>query len=271
MKVDINLREEFLHTVRGDVAYQIRRVNEIDGSPVIVFTHGITADHTLFEKQVEYFAGKYSILTWDLPLHGKSQPYEDYSSEHCAEDLLAILDRESFGKALLVGMSMGGYPCQMFAHLYPERTLGFIGVDTSPFGLSYYSKSDIWLLRYGVFMSNLFTEKYLIQAMVENTSGTDFSQNTMLRILQESGKRRILEQMKIIYGQFVRENCDMVLTCPVVLLLGEQDKTGKVTAYCKAWSEKEGYPLIIVPGAKHFSNGDNPSFVNAEIEKFYLK
>ena len=77
--------------------------------------------------------------------------------------------------------------------------------------------------------------------------------------------------MEVIYGQFVLENRDIKLNCPVILLLGDQDKTGRVTAYCKAWSKKEGYPLIIVPDASHFSNGDNPNFVNSEIEKFYLE
>ena len=61
---------------------------------------------------------------------------------------------------------------------------------------------------------------------------------------------------------------DIDLKCPVLILLGDKDKTGKVKQYCMAWSEDKGYPLHIVKNAAHFSNGDNAEQVNSEIESF---
>jgi len=39
-----------------------------------------------------------------------------------------------------------GYVCQQYGLDFPEKVLTFVGVDTSPFGLSYYSRSDrLWV------------------------------------------------------------------------------------------------------------------------------
>ena len=81
----------------------------------------------------------------------------------------------------------------------------------------------------------------------------------------------IIEQMDIAYGKFAQENRDLHLTCPVLLLLGDKDKTGKVKQYCSAWAETTGYPLHIIEDAAHFSNGDNAEQVNSEIEQFVIQ
>ena len=42
---------------RGTVHYWISRGENTDAA-TLVFTHGLTADHTMYEKQVEYFKDK---------------------------------------------------------------------------------------------------------------------------------------------------------------------------------------------------------------------
>jgi len=63
-------------------------------------------------------------------------------------------------------------------------------------------------------------------------------------------------------------NCDLDIKCPVLILVGEQDKTGKVKQYCNAWHRNTGYPLHVIERAAHNSNIDNYKQVNMEIEKF---
>ena len=87
-------------------------------------------------------------------------------------------------------------------------------------------------------------------------------------MLAPLSKEQIIEQMDIAYGKFAQENMDLQLNCPVLILLGDKDNTGKVKQYCKAWAKKTGYPLHIIENAAHFSNGDNPQQVNSETERF---
>ena len=73
------------------------------------------------------------------------------------------------------------------------------------------------------------------------------------------------------FNYFIIENKDADFSFPVLILVGDKDSTGKVKAYCKEWAKQTGYPLHFIKQAKHFSNGDNPDQVNAEIENFIIE
>ncbi|MGL4344744.1 MAG: alpha/beta fold hydrolase [Cellulosilyticaceae bacterium] len=234
----------------------------------IVFTHGVTADHTMFEKQVEYFQKEYTIIVWDVPLHGLSRPYKTFSYTNAANELNSILQVEHIQKVVLVGMSMGGYPSQEFGRLYPEKVEGFIALDTTPFGIKYYSKVDLWWLKQVAPMAKCFTDHALRKSMAKSVSKTQYAFDLMMQMLKPLSKAEIIEQMHIAYSVFSMENKDVEFSFPVLILLGEFDKTGKVKQYCNTWAQETGYPLQIIKNAAHFSNGDNPEQVNFEIHQF---
>lgn len=254
-----------VHSDHGSVHYWLYKKS--GSSKVIVFTHGLTANHTMFDKQVRFFGQKYTVITWDVPLHGLSRPYKDFSYQQTAVELKAILDKEQIKKVVLVGMSMGGYPSQMFADLFPNMVEGFIALDTTPFGLKYYSKSDLWWIRRIEPIAKWFPDNILRKSMAKSVSKTPYSYKKMTEMLKPLSKAQIIEQMGIAYGKFVAENKDVNFSFPVLILIGDGDKTGKVKQYCKDWSASTGYPLHIILHAAHFSNGDNPKQVNEEIQK----
>ena len=148
---------------------------------------------------------------------------------------------------------------------------GFVALDTTPFGLGYYSKSDIWWLKRVAPMARLFTENALRKSMAKSVSRTKYSYDKMMEMLAPLTKEQIIEQMDIAYGVFTKENRNVRFSFPVLILLGEYDKTGKVAQYCHAWARGEGYPLHIIKGAAHFSNGDNTEQVNSELLDFIKK
>lgn len=256
-----------LESKKGRVHYWISR-NRKANAKCIVFTHGVTANHTMFEKQVEYFEENYTVITWDLPLHGLSRPYQDFTYKSTAEELKTILDIENIHKVTLVGMSLGGYTCQEFGYCYPENVEKMIMLDTTPFGVQYYSKSDLWWLKQVALISKCFTDKQLRETMAKSVSKTEYSYKKMIEMLSPLSKAEIIEQMDIAYGKFAKENRDMHFDNPVLLLLADGDKTGKVKQYNIAWNKATGYPLHIIKNSAHFSNGDNPEQVNKEIETF---
>lgn len=260
------MQHKQLITPNGTVHYWINR-KEIS-TECIVFTHGVTADHSMFEKQLEYFAEKYTVILWDVPLHGLSRPYKNFSYYNTAELLHTILHKENIEKIILVGMSMGGYPSQHFGALYPHMVKGFVALDTTPLGLQYYSKSDLWWLKQVAPMAKWFPDKILRVSMSWSISKTRYSYRKMMTILQPLSKAEIIEQMRVAYDFFTLENKDVSFSFPVLILVGDKDITGKVRIYCREWSKRTGYPLHWVKNSRHFANGDNPEQVNQEIENF---
>ena len=66
--VEVNLlKESTYQTLCGTIHYWSNNLS-LD-TTTLVFLPGLTADHRLFDKQVEYLDGKYNIIVWDAPAH----------------------------------------------------------------------------------------------------------------------------------------------------------------------------------------------------------
>lgn len=263
----LNMEHKSVTSERGQTHYWIERCGG-KNSVCVVFTHGLTADHTMFEKQEEFFSKDYTYISWDIPLHGKSRPYKDFSFENCAKELNSIFEAEGISRAVLVGMSLGGYPVQEFAVRFPEKVLGFIALDTTPYGLGYYSKTDLLFLKRAGAYTRPIPDGFLRKWIAKASAHTKYSFDLMLRMLKPLSKDEICEQIEISYGAFLKENRDVKYDFPVLILLGEYDHFGKVSVYSKIWAQQEGYPLHIIKNAAHLSNADNPQEVNREIDAF---
>ncbi len=74
--------------------------------------------------------------------------------------------------------------------------------------------------------------------------------------------------MAVGYAGFMEDNCDLQIECPVLLIVGERDNTGKVRQYNKMWSKDIGVPITWIKDAAHNSNDDQPELVNKCIEEF---
>ena len=141
------MRKREFETDRGTLRYWVSENDEETAQ--LVFLPGLTADHRLFDKQVDYFAQRARCLVWDPPSHGESRPFPlDWSLDDLALMLEQILSREGFERPILVGQSMGGYVSQAFIRLFPDRACGFVSVDSCPLDRSYYTAIELWALKH---------------------------------------------------------------------------------------------------------------------------
>ena len=85
---------------------------------------------------------------------------------------------------------------------------------------------------------------------------------------EHTGSLGLCHLVGVGYAGFFKANRDMTITGPVLLLIGEQDRLGKVRQCCEAWHKKTGYPLHVIENASHNANVDNPEAVNKIIETF---
>lgn len=236
----------------------------------LFFLHGLTANHTMFEEQVKFFKDKYNVIAWDAPAHGKSRPYTIFSYENAVAVMLKILNKLRIKEVILIGQSMGGYIAQSFIERHPEMVKGFVSIDSTPFG-NYYSKSDIWWLRQIEWMCKLFSEKSLKSSMEKQNAVTKAGRENMREMVNDYEKTELCHLMGIGYAGFLDDNKELQIPCPLLLLVGEKDNTGKVKQYNREWSKRTGVNLIWIPNAAHNSNVDNPEFVNGCIEKFLMQ
>lgn len=261
----VELIHKTILTDRGEVHYWV----EYNGNPdalTIVFTHGMTASHEMFEKQVPFFREKYSLVLWDVPLHGKSNPYSDFSFENCANDLNEILENEGIKRVILVGASMGGYVSQKFIAKFPEKVLAFVSMDSAPlWKFSDYDKVVGTYMNKGMKMLDSKTRKRM---MARSVSRTKYTYDKMSEMLRPFTIDEINEQIDAARKSLSTESGFVKIDVPVLLVVGRFDVFGKILKYNIEWADESYYPLIIIENAAHLSNMDNPTDVNNAIEKF---
>lgn len=252
---------------RGNTYYWIAR-NQRFPKKALVFLHGLTANHHLFDRQIEAFLNEYTLIAWDAPGHGKSRPYDGFSYAHLAEELKRILDAEAIQKAVLIGQSMGGFAAQSFLARYPGMVEGFVAIGTCPYGTAYYGKADFFWLRQIEWMAHCFSDRGLRACMARMCGVTEYARSNMIKMLAGYTKEELCRLMYLGFAGFIPEVHDLRIPCPVCLIVGERDRTGKVQQYNARWHEKERYPLHIVKNASHNANEDNPEAVNEIIAQF---
>ena len=100
---------------------------------VLLLVHGFPLDRRLWGAQVGALATMTRVITPDLRGHGKSQIVPGpFTMDQHADDLAALLDHLKIRRAVVAGLSMGGYVAFAFWRRYPARVQGLILADTAP-------------------------------------------------------------------------------------------------------------------------------------------
>lgn len=115
---------------QGDAA----GVSREDGRPLIVFLHGTRLTGAQWASQVEALGEEFRCLAPDLPGHGDAADVP-FTVGVAAERIAAVIDRAG-GRAVIVGLSLGGYVAMDVAARWPDRVSGLLlaGASAEPVG-----------------------------------------------------------------------------------------------------------------------------------------
>jgi pimeloyl-ACP methyl ester carboxylesterase len=107
-------------------------------APAIVLLHGTRLSRAIWTPQLDALADEFRVIALDLPGHGE-RASEPFSLDGAVEVVAAtIRARAAGGRAVVVGLSLGGYVAMNLAATYPELVRGLIvaGASAEPVGLS---------------------------------------------------------------------------------------------------------------------------------------
>ena len=109
---------------------------EVHGNgPVLLLTHGFSATCDMWRVQIGELSRNHTLIIWDMRGHGRSDYPEDpaaYSETLTIADMAALLDRVGAGRAIVGGLSLGGYMSLAFYRAHPERVSALLIIDTGP-------------------------------------------------------------------------------------------------------------------------------------------
>jgi pimeloyl-ACP methyl ester carboxylesterase len=98
------------------------------GVPVVMM-HAFPLNQTMFQGQRQSLADVARLVTFDVPGVGESTP-SLVTIDDIADLAAALLDAEEIEKAVIGGVSMGGYAAFAFALRHPDRLRGLILANT---------------------------------------------------------------------------------------------------------------------------------------------
>ena len=101
-----------------------------DGLPVVL-AHGFLMDRTMFAPQVEALRDRHRVITWDQRGFGETADGgEAFTYWDSAADCLGLLDHLGIERAVIGGMSQGGFVTLRAALLAPERARAVVLLDS---------------------------------------------------------------------------------------------------------------------------------------------
>jgi pimeloyl-ACP methyl ester carboxylesterase len=216
---------------------------------------------SVWHPQLDALSERYRCVAVDQPGHGTLRD-QHFTLEAAVANVVAAIDTEAGGRAVLVGLSLGGYVAMTVAGLYPDRVRGLVisGCTREPTGLSragfhLYS----WSVRIlperavGAVARRWFRVRYGAQVATAITAGGHFS---------KGGARAV---PRLVGGGFKARL--MAYGGPVLALNGVTDLVFAIGAR-RFLAGVSNLTYRVIPGAGHLSNVDRPQAFNALVEEF---
>lgn len=101
-----------------------------DGPPVIL-SHGFLMDREMFAPQISALSPEFRVIAWDERGFGETESDgEPFTYWDSAADCLGLLDHVGIDRAVLGGMSQGGFLSLRATLLAPERVRALVLIDT---------------------------------------------------------------------------------------------------------------------------------------------
>jgi pimeloyl-ACP methyl ester carboxylesterase len=239
-----------------------RKAGPRDQRPTIVFLHGTRLTGASWAAQVADLADEFHCLAPDLPGHGTAADVP-FTLAGAAERIAGLIAAEAHGgRAILVGLSLGGYVAMDVAARWPDRVGGLVisGATAEPVGARAYAYRGLALVfrrtptRPLERVNRWFIGRRFPAHIAEPILAAGFSfagGETALRMLVGE---RFVPRLAAYPG-------------PTLILNGEYDLFFRPTeaAFVAAAVDAR---CVVIRGATHLANLDRPAAFSAAIRRF---
>ncbi|ETN37821.1 uncharacterized protein HMPREF1541_07444 [Cyphellophora europaea CBS 101466] len=105
--------------------------------PPLLLTHGFSSTSDMWAEQIAPLSAHHRLILWDMRGHGQSDYPVDstaYSEDQTVHDMLFLLDTlaPDWPRAIVGGLSLGGYMSLAFYLRFPTRVSKLLIIDTGP-------------------------------------------------------------------------------------------------------------------------------------------
>jgi 3-oxoadipate enol-lactonase len=230
--------------------------------PVVVLLHGFPFDRSMWRGQVEKLSNSFRVIAPDFRGHGETTVTSGPSTmEELAEDVVALLDELNVPRAVVCGLSMGGYVALALYRAHPSRVRALVLADTRPQADTEEARrtreeNARRSLSEGMQpIADAMLPKLLSPRTRESAPEVVARVREMMLGVNAEGAAAALRGMALR-----RDQSDLLskIDVPALVIVGSED-TVTPPADAEAMRERiEGSRLVVVEGAGHVSNIERP-------------
>jgi pimeloyl-ACP methyl ester carboxylesterase len=231
---------------------------EVHGSgPPLLLTHGYSSTSAMWKDQIEALSKHHKLVLWDMRGHGQSDYPDDptaYSEALTIADMAALLDEVGAKRAIIGGLSLGGYMSLAFYRAHPQRVCALLIIDTGP-GFKKDEARDAWNKR--AFETGARFER---EGLAVLKSGS--------RERSTVSHRDALGLARAARGMLTQRDARVIellpnIKVPSMVVVGADDAPFLAASDYMA-AKIPGAKKMVIPGAGHAVNIDQPqAFIDA--------
>jgi len=231
--------------------------------PTVLFVHGSGLDHTVWILQSRYFAHHgYNVLALDLPGHGRSEGPFLPSVEDMADWVIQVMDAATVAQAAMVGHSMGALVTLEAAARYPARisSLSLLGISV-PMPVTETLLSAAAAGEHtAIDMVNIWAHSAGAQIGGNPVPGM-WMTGGGVRLLERSSPGALHNDLKACNDYQAGLESAARISCPVTLLLGEQDVMASPRSAAELLGAIDGARSVVLPSCGHMMMAEQPDGV----------
>jgi pimeloyl-ACP methyl ester carboxylesterase len=240
-----------------DIAFTVHG-RPTERTPMLL-THGFGASQAMWAPNLDALGLDRQVVTWDLPGHGASILRSgELSHDRCIADMVELIDVLNTPRAVVGGMSLGGFLSLLFVARHPERVAALLLVDAGP-GFRDDAARESWNAWVGGLADDLEARGLAAlrpspeTAAAEHAAGADALAAAARGILiQRDGEA--FESLSTI-------------TAPTLIVVGANDD--RYLAAADAMARRiPGARKVVIENAGHAANMDQPAQFNRSVDEF---
>lgn len=241
-----------------------------EGRPV-VFVHGFPHHRKAWAAQLRALAGHSRAIAVDLPGFGESDMPERFTIDAWANGLARFLDALEIERAIIAGLSMGGYVTLAFWRLHRERVLALVLADTRAGADTEEGKQKrretIELARHE---GPTAVARALLPGMIgKSTREREPSVVAAMRAMLESASvDSIVGASEAMMNRPDATSSLATIDVPTLIIVGEEDVLTPPKESRAMHAAIPGSRLEIIPSAGHVSNVERPAAFTQVLTEF---
>lgn len=242
-----------------------------NGFPVL-FTHGFAGTTWMWHPQTPVLSQNYKLILWDAPGHGKSQSpplTHQYSADILVDDICQLLQLLNVEKAVVGGLSMGGYLSLRFYLRHPDMVAALILMNTGP---GYRNLANMTEWNQEQERRARLLETRGVEAFADDPATVALNTYTPRHLMLRQNPVGLAHMARQVVGQ----HDTLVIAAlgdikvPTLIVVGDRDtpflKSSEYMAKAIAGAE-----YVVIPNAGHASNIDNAGAFNKAVLGFLSK